>query len=227
MIPTFLSYGIEQKLSRHPEKFGTGIIEGVAAPEACNNAAATAGYVPLFSLGIPSNAFNAVLLGALMIHGLQPGPMLIQSNPTFFWGVLASMYVGNLMLLVLNLPLIPLWVRILRVPHTLLSVMILVFCFIGAYSLNSSMFDVIITFGFGIFGYLLKKSGYERPPLILAFVLGPLVEAAFRQTMIISEGSFTIFITRPISAFFILVATGVLASACFRRREFAAKLETE
>jgi putative tricarboxylic transport membrane protein len=227
MIPTFLSYGIEQKLSKHPEKFGTGVIEGVAAPEACNNAAATAGYVPLFSLGIPSNAFNAVLLGALMIHGLQPGPMLIQTNPTFFWGVLASMYLGNVMLLVLNLPLIPLWVMVLRIPYTLLSVMILVFCFLGAYSLNSSPFDVMIAFGFGIFGYLLKKFGYERPPLILAFVLGPLVETAFRQSMISSDGSFAIFVTRPISAFFFLVAMGVLASACFRKRGFVEKLETD
>jgi putative tricarboxylic transport membrane protein len=227
MIPTFLSYGIEQRLSKYPEKFGTGVIEGVAAPEACNNAAATAGYVPLLSLGIPSNAFNAVLLGALMIHGLQPGPMLIQSNPTFFWGVLASMYLGNVMLLVLNLPLIPLWVLVLRIPYTLLSVMILIFCFLGAYSLNNSLFDVMITFGFGIFGYLIKRFGFERPPLILAFVLGPLVEAAFRQSMISSEGSFSIFLTRPISAFFFLVAMGVLVSACVKKKGFVEKIKTE
>jgi putative tricarboxylic transport membrane protein len=227
MISTFLSYGIEQRLSKHPEMFGTGVIEAVAAPEACNNAAATAGYVPLFSLGIPSNAFNAVLLGALMIHGLQPGPMLIKTNATFFWGVLASMYLGNVMLLVLNLPLIPLWVKILKIPYTLLAVMILVFCFLGAYSLNNNVFDVIMAFGFGIFGYLLKRFGFERPPLILAFVLGPLVETAFRQSLISSSGSFTIFVTRPISAVFLLIAAGVLASALFRKRRFVEKLGEE
>ena len=227
MIPTFLSYGIEQRLSKHPEKFGTGVIEGVAAPEACNNAAATAGYVPLFSLGIPSNAFNAILLGAFMIHGLQPGPMLIQSNPTFFWGVLASMYLGNVMLLVLNLPLIPLWVKVLKIPYTLLATTILVFCFLGAYSLNNNVMDVYMTFAFGIFGYLLKRFGFERPPLILAFVLGPLVETAFRQSLISSSGSFTIFVTRPLSAFFLLIAVGVLASALLKKRRFVEKLSEE
>ncbi|MDA8125974.1 MAG: tripartite tricarboxylate transporter permease [Deltaproteobacteria bacterium] len=227
MIPTFLSYGIEQRLSKHPEKFGTGVIEGVAAPEACNNAAATAGYVPLLSLGIPSNAFNAVLLGALMIHGLQPGPMLINSNPTFFWGVLASMYLGNIMLLVLNLPLIPLWVKVLKIPYNLLAIMILIFCFLGAYSINGNVFDVIITFAFGIFGYLLKRFGFERPPLILAFVLGPLVETAFRQSLISSSGSFMIFVTRPLSAVFLLIAAGVLASACFRKRTLVEKLDQD
>jgi putative tricarboxylic transport membrane protein len=224
MIPTFLSYGIEKRLSKHPERFGTGVIEGVAAPEACNNAACTAGYVPLLSLGIPSNALNAVLLGALMIYGLQPGPLLIKSNPTFFWGVLASMYIGNVMLVVLNLPLIPLWVMVLRVPYTLLSVMILIFCFLGAYSINNNIDNVIITFAFGIFGYLVNKFGFERAPLVLAFVLGPLVEAAFRQSMIISGGNFTIFVTRPISAFFILVAIGVVITAFIKKRSFVEKI---
>ena len=227
LIATFLSYSIEKRLSRHPERFGTGVIEGVAAPEACNNAAATSGYVPLFSLGIPSNALNAVFLGALMIYGLQPGPLLIKSNPTFFWGVLASMYIGNVMLVVLNLPLIPLWVMVLRVPYTLLSVMILIFCFLGAYSINNDIDNVIITFAFGIFGYLLKKHGFERPPLILAFVLGPLIEKAFRQSMIFSEGSFTIFFTRPLSALFILVGIGVVITASIKKRSFVEQIETE
>jgi putative tricarboxylic transport membrane protein len=226
-IATFLSYGIEKRVSKHPERFGTGVIEGVAAPEAANNAAATAGFVPLLSLGIPSNAFNAILMGALMIYGLQPGPLLIRSNPTFFWGVLASMYIGNVMLLVLNLPLIPLWVRILRIPHNLLSVMILIFCFVGAYTLNNNMVDVIMTFAFGILGLLLNRYGFERPPLILAFVLGPLVEKAFRQSMIFSDGSFTIFFTRPISGFFTLVTIGVLIAALIRKRSFARKIEAE
>jgi len=227
LIATFLSYSIEKRLSRHPERFGTGVIEGVAAPEACNNAAATSGYVPLFSLGIPSNALNAVFLGALMIYGLQPGPLLIKSNPTFFWGVLASMYIGNVMLVVLNLPLIPLWVMVLRVPYTLLSVMILIFCFLGAYSINNDIDNVIITFAFGIFGCLLKKHGFERPPLILAFVLGPLIEKAFRQSMIFSEGSFTIFFTRPLSALFILVGIGVVITASIKKRSFVEQIETE
>jgi putative tricarboxylic transport membrane protein len=226
-IATFLSYGVEQRFSKHPERFGTGVIEGVAAPEACNNAAATAGYVPLLSLGIPSNAMNAVLLGALMIYGLQPGPLLIKSNPTLFYGVLASMYIGNVMLLILNLPLIPLWVSVLRIPYTLLSVMILVFCFLGAYSINNNMVDVIMTFSFGIFGCLVKKFGFERPPLILAFVLGPLVEKAFRQSMIFSDGSFSIFVTRPISAFFILVTIGVLVVAFIKKRSFVKEIEAE
>jgi len=227
LIATFLSYGIEKRFSKHPEQFGTGVIEGVAAPEACNNAAATAGYVPLFSLGIPSNPLNAVLLGALMIYGLQPGPLLIKSNPTFFWGIVASMYIGNIMLVVLNLPLIPLWVMVLRIPYTLLSALILIFCFLGSYSINNDIDNVMITFAFGIFGYFLKRYGFERPPLILAFVLGPLIEKAFRQSMIFSDGSFTIFFTRPISAFFILIAFGVLITASIKKRSFADKIEDE
>lgn len=224
MIPTYLSYGIESKLSKHPEKFGTGVIEGVAAPEACNNAASTAGFVPLLALGIPSNAYNAVLLGAFMIYGLQPGPMLIQSNPTFFWGVVASMYIGNVMLMVLNLPLIPLWVQFLRIPYTFLAVMILVFCFLGSYSINNNMIEVIITFAFGVFGYLCKKFNFERPPLILAFVLGPLVEAAFRQSLMTSGGEFIVFFNRPISASFLFVAIGVVITACIKKRTFADKI---
>jgi putative tricarboxylic transport membrane protein len=227
MIPTFLSYGIEKRLSRHPERFGTGVIEGVAAPESCNNSASTAGFVPLFSLGIPSNAFNAVLLGALMIYGLQPGPLLIKSNPDFFWGVLSSMYVGNVMLLILNLPLIPLWVWVLRIPYTLLSILILVFCFLGAYSINNSTAEVIMTFAFGILGFLIRKFGFEAPPLIMAFVLGPLVETAFRQSLIMSGGSFTIFMTQPISAFFILAALGVIITAFIKKKPFAKGIESE
>ena len=227
MIPTFLSYGIEKRLSRHPERFGTGAIEGVAVAESCNNAAATSGFVPLFSLGIPSNAFNAVLLGALMIYGLQPGPLLIKTNPDFFWGVLASMYVGNVMLIILNLPLIPLWVLVLRIPYTLLSVIILVFCFLGAYSINNSTAEVIMTFTFGIVGFLLRKFGFEAAPLILAFVLGPLVERTFRQSLIMSGGSFTIFVTQPISAVFILAALGVIITAFIKKKPFAEGFERE
>jgi len=227
MIPTFLSYGLEKKLSKHPERFGTGMIAGVAGPEACNNAASAGALVPLLSLGIPSNAFNAVLLGAFMIYGLQPGPMLIQSSPDLFWGLLASMYIGNVMLLVLNLPLIPLWVKVLQIPYSLLSVLILVFCFLGAYSINNNIFDVIITFAFGIFGYLIKKFGFEAPPLILAFVLCPLIEVAFRQSMIASDGSFLIFIQQPISACLIVVTFGILILGIINKRSFVKEIDVE
>jgi len=227
MIPTFLSYGIEKKLSKHPERFGTGVIEGVAGPEACNNAAAVGSFVPLLSLGIPSNAFNAVLLGALMIYGLQPGPLLIKGSPDLFWGVVASMYIGNAMLLVLNLPLIPVWVRVLRIPYSLLSVMILIFCFVGSYSLNYNIYEAMITFAFGLFGFVLRKCGFETPPLILAFVLGPLIEVAFRQSMIASEGSFMVFVSRPISAFLMLVALAILVTAFVKKRSFAEVIERE
>ena len=227
LLPTFLIYGIEKKLSRHPERFGAGVIEGVAAPESSNNAASTAGFVPLLSLGIPSNAFNAVLLGALMVYGLRPGPLLIKSHPDLFWGLLSSMYVGNVLLLVLNLPLIPLWVWVLRVPYTLLSVLILIFCFLGAYSINNSLAEVTITFAFGIFGFLIRKFNFEAPPFILAFVLGPLMETAFRQSLIMSGGSFSIFVTQPISTFFLLVAFGVLITAFIKKKPFAKGIESE
>jgi len=226
MIPTLLSYGVEKKLSRHPEKFGEGAIEGVAAAESCNNAASTAGFVPLFSLGIPSNAFNAVMLGALMIYGLQPGPLLIQTNPEFFWGVIASMYLGNIMLVVLNLPLIPVWISILRVPYTLLSIFIIIFCFLGSYSINNSTFDAFMTFFFGIVGFVLKRYDFELPPLILAFVLGPLVESTFRQSLMISGGDFGIFFTRPISAVLIFLAVGVIITAFIKRKPIA-EIESE
>jgi putative tricarboxylic transport membrane protein len=227
MIPTFMSYAIEKRLSKHPEKFGTGVIEGVAAPESCNNAAAVASYIPLLSLGIPSNAFNAVLLGALMIYGLEPGPLLIKTNPDLFWGVVASMYVGNCMLLVLNLPVIPLWVKVLQVPQRLLSVLILIFCFLGSYSINNSMFDALITFAFGIFGYILKRLDFEAPPLVLAFILGPLMEVAFRQSMIGSEGTLSVFVTRPISLVLLLLTLGILITAFIKKRTFAEAIEGE
>jgi putative tricarboxylic transport membrane protein len=224
MIPTYLIYGIEQRLSKHPEKFGTGVIEGVAGPEACNNAASTAGFVPLLSLGIPSNAYNAVLLGALLIYGVQPGPLLIKSNPTLFWGVVASMYIGNVMLVILNLPLIPLWVKVLQIPYSLLSVTILVFCFLGSFSINNSMTDVFITFIFGVIGYLLKKYDFERAPLVLAFVLGPLIENSLRQSLTGSGGNFGVFFTRPLSAAFLVVAIGIVLTAIIKSRTFIRKI---
>ncbi len=198
-IASFVAYAVEKRSSRHPEKFGQGAIEGVAGPEAANNAATGGAFIPLFSLSIPSNSVMAILLGALMIHGVTPGPNLMTQHPDLFWGVIASMYVGNIMLLVLNLPLIGLWVKLLRVPYVILCPLILLFCLIGAYTTDNKLFDIYIMVAFGFVGYLLRKYRYEAAPLILAFVLGPMFEDSLRQSLIISEGSPSIFLTRPIS----------------------------
>ena len=206
IVPTIISYAMEKRLSKHPERFGTGEIEGVASVEAANNAAVGGTFIPLLSLGIPSSGITAMLLAAMMVLGLKPGPLLIHDSPNLFWGVVASMYVGNVMLLVLNLPMIPVWVRLLRVPYSYLFAMIIVFCLIGAYSLNNSPADVTIMILFGAFGFILRKLKFEMPPLILALVLGPIMEPAFRRSLLISKGSLSIFFTRPISAFFIIVA---------------------
>lgn len=202
----FMSYAIEKKLSKSPEKFGTGAIEGVAGPEAANNAATGGAFIPLLSLGIPPNVIMALLLGALMIHGIFPGPLFIKKYPDLFWGTIASMYVGNAMLLILNLPLIPFWVKILKVPYKILFPLILLFCLIGVYSVSNSLFDVTLMILFGILGYFLRRSGFELAPLVLAFVLGPIMERAFRQSLIISGGSFSIFLYRPIAGFSLLIA---------------------
>jgi len=198
-IASFVAYAVEKRSSPHPEKFGKGAIEGVAGPEAANNAATGGAFIPLFSLSIPSNSVMAILLGALMIHGVTPGPNLMTQHPDLFWGVIASMYVGNIMLLVLNLPLIGLWVKLLRVPYVILCPLILLFCLIGAYTTDNKLFDIYIMIAFGFVGYLLRKYRYEAAPLILAFVLGPMFEDSLRQSLIISEGSPAIFLTRPIS----------------------------
>jgi putative tricarboxylic transport membrane protein len=198
-ISSFVSYAIEKKCSRHPWKFGTGAIEGVAGPESANNAATGGSFIPLFSLGIPSNPVMAILLGALMIHGITPGPNLMQQNPDIFWGVVTSMYLGNIMLLILNLPLIGLWVKLLKVPYVILFPLILLFCLIGAYTVNNKVMDIYIMIACGVIGYFLRKYRYEAAPLILAFVLGPQLEDALRQSLILSEGSPAIFFARPIS----------------------------
>jgi putative tricarboxylic transport membrane protein len=213
MIPTFLSYGIEKKISRHPEKFGNGAIEGVAAPEACNNATVNGMQIPLFSLGIPTNAMNAMLLAALMIFGMTPGPQFIQSSPDLFWGLIASMYLGNVLLVILNVPLIPLWVKVLKIPHVLLNILIIMFCIVGAYSINQEINDIYMCIIFGVIGFLGKKLGYESPLLILAFILGPKIEISLRQSLIMSNGSFVTFINRPISAVFALVTLFIVILA--------------
>ena len=227
IVPQFLSYALEKKLSRHPERFGSGEIEGVASPEACNNAAVGGTFIPLLSLGIPSNAMTAILLGALMIYGLTPGPLLIKNSPDLFWGVIASMYIGNIMLLILNLPLIPMWVSVLKIPYSYLTCIIILFCLIGAYSLNNSTTDIYIAVIFSLVGLLMKKFEFEGAPLVLAFVLGPLLETALRRSLILSDGSFLIFLQRPISAAFILFSVVVLVAPLFGKLRLGRGLSEE
>jgi putative tricarboxylic transport membrane protein len=210
VVSSFVSYTVEKRMSKTPERFGTGMIEGVAGPESANNASAQGAFIPLFTLGIPPNVTMAILFGALMIHGLQPGPLLIKEHPEFFWGVVVSMYLGNIMLVILNLPLIPLWVRVLKIPYPILFPLIVLFCLVGAYSLNNSADDILVMMIFGFAGYLMRKLHYEGAPLVMAFVLGPLLELNLRRSLIVSDGSITIFFTRPISAAILTVAMVVL-----------------
>jgi putative tricarboxylic transport membrane protein len=217
VISAFSSYAIEKKLSRHPEKFGTGMIAGVAGPEAANNSATGGAFIPLFTLGIPSNSVIAILLGAFMIHGVQPGPMLIAKYPELFWGTIMSMYMGNAMLLVLNLPLIGIWVKVLKVPYPILFPLILLFCLIGVYSLNYSSVEVALMIGFGVFGYLARKFQFEMAPLVLALVIGPMMESKLRLSLVISQGDPMIFIEKPISAIFMLLSLVLLISPLVSR----------
>jgi putative tricarboxylic transport membrane protein len=219
VIPSFLSYGLEKRLSRDPGRFGTGFIAGVAAPESANNAASAGHLVPLLSLGIPAGASSALIFGALMIAGVQPGPMLIKQSPQIFWGLVASLYIGNVMLVILNLPLIGLWVRVIRTPYYLLSVYILIFCLLGSYAINYSAIDIIIMTVFGVIGYIAKKTKFEVTPMVFGLVLGTMLENALRRSLILSHGSFSIFFRRPISLVFIGIAILVLFSSFFLKRE--------
>jgi putative tricarboxylic transport membrane protein len=224
-VAGFASYAVEKKVSKHPEKFGTGTIEGVAGPEAANNAASSGCFIPLFSLGIPSNAVTALLLGSLMMHGVQPGPLLIQRNPEIFWGTIMSMYIGNVMLLILNLPLISIWVRLLKVPYRVLFPLILLFCIIGSYSVGTSRFDVLMMVIFGVIGYVLRKFEYEAAPLVMAFILSPMIENSLRQSLLMSRGTSLIFFTRPISLVCLIVAGLVLVSSIVLRKRAEAILK--
>jgi putative tricarboxylic transport membrane protein len=219
IIASFASYAIEKKVAKHPEEFGYGAIQGVAGPEAANNAAASGNFIPLLTLGIPCNAVMAILLGALMIHGLQPGPLLMTKAPDIFWGTIVSMYLGNVMLLVLNLPLIGLWVQVLKVPYYLLYPLILLFCLIGAYSVGNNTGDVLLMLVFGIVGYLMKKFEYDAAPLVLAVVLGPMLEEAFRQSLMMSKGDFAIFVSRPLSLTFLVLALLLLIIPIMTQRK--------
>jgi putative tricarboxylic transport membrane protein len=213
VLASFMSYTMEKKFSRNPERFGQGAIEGVAGPETANNAGAGGAFIPLLTMGIPSNAVMAILLGALLINGMQPGPMLIKEHPDLFWGAVTSMYLGNVMLLILNLPLIGLWVQVLKVPYRLLFPLILLFCVIGAFSLNNNTAEVALMVIFGILGYFLRKFKYPLAPVVLALVLGPMLEKALRQSLLMSFGSGMIFLTRPISLAMMLVALLLLCSS--------------
>jgi putative tricarboxylic transport membrane protein len=215
IVPTFISYALEKKISKTPERFGKGAIEGVAGPESANNAASGGALIPLLSLGVPPNVTMALLMGAFVIHGLRPGPLLLLEHPDVFWGIITSMYTGNVMLLILNLPLIPLWVRLLRVPYYILFPLIFLFCIVGIYSVNNNHMDIVVMGIFGVVGYLMRKFEYEPAPLVLAFVLGERLESAVRQTLIYSRGNLSIFIQRPVAAAFLIVALILILSPFF------------
>jgi putative tricarboxylic transport membrane protein len=213
VVASFAAYTFEKRIAKDPSRFGRGAIEGVAAPESANNAAAQTSFIPLLTLGIPPNAVMALMVGAMTIHGIVPGPQVMTKQPELFWGMIASMWIGNLMLIIINLPLVGVWVSLLRVPYRLLYPSIIVFCCIGIYSINNSSTDVVIAALFGIFGYWLVKHGFEPAPLVLAFVLGPLMEENLRRAMLIARGDATVFLTRPISAGLIIVSAILLLLA--------------
>jgi TctA family transporter len=225
ILASFISYMLEKKVSRNPESFGKGNICGIASPESANNAAAQTAFVPLLTLGIPPNVVLAMMAGAMIIHGIQPGPRVISNNPTLFWGVIVSMWIGNLMLVILNLPLIGIWVRLLLVPYRVLYPAILLFCCIGLYSVNNNTFDIGLTALLGLLGYLFVKFECEPAPLILGFVLGPMMEENLRRGMLLSRGDPSVFFTRPLSLVFLLMALGMLivvtVPAIRRRRKDA------
>ncbi|MBN9048636.1 MAG: tripartite tricarboxylate transporter permease [Rhizobiales bacterium] len=213
IIASFAAYTFEKKMSKNPKKFGKGAIEGVAAPESANNAASQTSFIPLLTLGIPPNAVMALMVGAMTIHGIVPGPQVMTKQPDLFWGMIASMWIGNLALVVINLPLVGVWVRLLRVPYRLLFPMIIVFCVVGIYSLNNSPFDVAMTALFGVVGYWLIKHDFEPAPMLLGFILGPLMEENLRRAMLIARGDATVFLTRPLSASLLVLALILLVIA--------------
>ena len=213
VLGPFASYALEKKLSKRPEQFGKGAIEGVAGPESANNAGAQTSFIPLLTLGIPPNAVMALMVGAMTIHGLIPGPQVMTKHPALFWGMIASMWIGNLMLLVINLPLIGLWVRLLKVPYRLMFTTILLFCAIGIYSINNNPYDVYFTAFFGLAGYLFIKLGLEPAPMLLGFVLGKLMEEKLRQALALSEGSFMTFVERPVAATLLALAAATMIIA--------------
>jgi putative tricarboxylic transport membrane protein len=213
VLGPFASYTVEKKLAKDPKRFGRGAIEGVAGPESANNAGAQTAFIPLLTLGIPPNAVMALMVGAMTIHGIIPGPQVMTKNPELFWGMVASMWIGNLMLVIINLPLIGLWVKLLQVPYRMMFPAIMIFCCIGIYSINNSTSDVLFTAFFGVVGYTLLKFGFEPAPMLLGFVLGKLMEEKLRQALILSRGSFMTFVERPVSGVLLAVAVLMLLIA--------------
>ena len=226
-VASFMSYAIEKKVSKHPEQFGTGVIEGVAAPETANNAYANAAMIPLFTLGLPGSPTIAILMGALIMNGLTPGPLLFSQHATFVWAVIASMYIGNVILLILNLPLVGWWAKLLKIPYNILVVFILVFCIIGGYSLNNSMFDVGMMIFCGLLGYGFKKLEFPLAPAILTLILGPLMERSLRESLSLSQGDYSIFVTRPISLFFLIVTAIILTTSAWQAWPAAVREESK
>ena len=216
-IASFISYGIEKAVSKHPEKFGTGVVEGVAAPEGANNAETGGALVPMLTLGIPGSGTTAILLAALILWGLKPGPLMIQENPQLFWGLVASMYIGNVMLLVLNMPLVPLFAQILRLPVYVLYPVIFGISIVGVYSTSSSLFDTWMLVVFGLLGYIMRKLDYPSAPLILGLVLGDSMERALRQSLMMSQGDLSILVSRPISATMLFLTALILFSPLFKK----------
>jgi putative tricarboxylic transport membrane protein len=210
MLASFASYAVEKKIAKDPSRFGKGAIEGVAGPESANNAGAQSSFIPLLTLGIPENAVMAMMVGAMTIHSIQPGPQVMTSNPQLFWGLISSMWVGNLMLVVLNLPLIGMWIKLLTVPYRMLYPAILLFCSIGVYTINNTSFDVMQTAAFGLLGVLFVKLEFEPAPLLLGFVLGPMMEENLRRALLLSRGDPSVFVTRPISLVMLVMAAGLL-----------------
>jgi putative tricarboxylic transport membrane protein len=226
-IATFLAYSLEKKVSRHPERFGKGAIEGVAGPESANNAASAGAMVPMLTLGIPGSATTAIMLGGLMMWGLRPGPLLFEKNPEFVWGLIASQYIANVMLLILNIAFIPMYVRALRIPYNILMPLIIIFCITGAYSQKNAIWDVGQMLVFGVLGYGMKKLGYSPAALTLALVLGPLAERALRQSLILSDAGLGIFFLRPISAVLTCAALAAVAVPVVRALARASRARTK
>jgi putative tricarboxylic transport membrane protein len=231
IISSFLSYAVEKKISKHPEEFGKGAVAGVAGPESANNAASTGAFVPMLSLGIPTGPVTAVLMAALMVHGVPPGPSLMNDHPQVFWGFVASMYVGNIMLLALNLPLVGIFVNLLRIPYAYLYPLIIMFCIIGVYEVNHSIVDVWIMLIMGVVGYLLKKFHFDPAPLVLGLVIAPIFEMSLRQSLIMSNGNYLIFMSRPIAATLMAFAVVLLAMSALsivsKRRDWRRQMAEE
>jgi putative tricarboxylic transport membrane protein len=215
IISSFVSYAVERRLSKRPERFGQGAIEGVAGPESANNSATSGAFVPLLALGVPSGPIPAVMIAAMMVHGISPGPLLIAQQPDLFWGFIASMYVGNVMLLILNLPLVGIFINVLRIPYRLLYPVILMFSVLGVYAVNGSVVDVGIMTAMGALGYVLRKFDFETAPIVLGLILAPVLEMSFRQSLSMSSGSYAIFINRPIAAAMLMIAVALLVLNIF------------